>query len=172
MKPIKYHPIARLVHWVMALLIIAALGIALSIDDMPLSPDKIKLISWHKALGITVLCLLAFRLITKLLVDAPAPVKQSPIKMKLTSFVHIVFYILMFAVPLNGWLYSNSSGYGVSYFGLFELPMLIEANEALSHQLKEIHETIGILLLVLVVLHILAVIYHSFKKDGTLKRMV
>jgi len=62
------------------------------------------------------------------------------------------------------------SKYGVKWFGITLAEGL--GNESMRSFFKETHETIGIVLLVLLALHILAVIKHTFiNKDGTLKRM-
>jgi cytochrome b561 len=168
----KYHLVIRILHWVMAICILWALGIVLSIDGMPLSPEKIKLIGLHKSLGMTVLALVAVRLIARLIWKAPAPIDPNPWIVRASQLTTIGFYILMFAVPLAGWVYSNSKGYGVSWFNLFELPRLTGENELLSHKVHEAHEVLGYTLLVLFVIHVLGVIYHLIKRDRTLMRMI
>jgi cytochrome b561 len=167
----KYHPVMRVLHWVMAICILLALGFIFAVDEDP-SPQRFQLIGWHKALGVTVLMLIAFRLIARLLWKTPEPVAQSKALMMLSKIVHVCFYVLMFTVPLVGWLYSNSKGYGVSYFGFFDMPILIDKSPEIADTLKEAHEIQGLALLFIFILHVLGVIYHVMKRDGTLKRMV
>ena len=168
----RYSVAQRVLHWLVAGLIIAALGLAFYTDDMPLSPKKIQYIAWHKSLGISVLTLVAIRLVIRLLTKQPKPINAPAWQNYLAACVHGGLYVLMFVVPLCGWLSSNSHGYGVRYFGWFDLPRLIEANESLAHQLKEAHEVLGFSLLALVVLHVAASVYHALKKDGTIRRML
>ena len=67
---------------------------------------------------------------------------------------------------------SSAKGYTVNYFGLFELPDLVDKDKALGDQLKLIHELLANGLMVLVGLHILAALKHQFiDKDGLLGRM-
>lgn len=67
---------------------------------------------------------------------------------------------------------SSAKGYTVNYFGLFDLPDLVDQNKNLGHQLKEVHEWLANVLMVLVGLHILAAVKHHFiDKDGLLYRM-
>ena len=89
--------------------------------------------------------------------------------MKLT---HLALYLLMLLIPIVGWLMSSAKGYTVNYFGLFELPDLVDKDKALGHQLKEIHEFLANGLMALVGLHILAALKHQFiDKDGLISRM-
>jgi cytochrome b561 len=78
----------------------------------------------------------------------------------------------MLAIPVVGWLMSSAKGYTVNYFGLFELPDLVDKDKVLGHQLKEIHELLANGLMVLVGLHIMAALKHQFiDRDGLLGRM-
>ena len=82
-------------------------------------------------------------------------------------------YLLMFAIPLSGWLMSSAGGFTVNYFGVLPLPDLVDKNKALFEQLKEIHEILNFSLLGVVVIHIVAALKHHFMdKDATLRRML
>jgi cytochrome b561 len=60
-------------HWLTLLLIIAAYVLATILEDMTLSPLKLKLYSWHKWVGITVLFLLPLRLLLRFLDPLRSP---------------------------------------------------------------------------------------------------
>jgi cytochrome b561 len=76
----------------------------------------------------------------------------------------------MVLVPVSGVTMALYSKYGIKWFGITLAEGL--GNETIRDFFKETHEVIGILLLVLLGLHILAVIKHTLvNKDGTLKRM-
>jgi cytochrome b561 len=173
MNKVRYTSIAIILHWVMALLIFATWSIAIAVDDMPLSPIRITGISWHKWLGVTIFFLVILRLLWRAIHPAPALNLAMPAwqerAMKLT---HLALYLLMLLIPIMGWLMSSAKGYTVNYFGLFELPDLVDKDKALGHQLKEIHEFLANGLMALVGLHILAALKHQFiDKDGLLSRM-
>ncbi|MBI2733243.1 MAG: cytochrome b/b6 domain-containing protein, partial [Aquabacterium sp.] len=51
----RYGTVAIVLHWVLALAILTAFAVGVLVDDMPLSPSKIKLINWHKWAGIAIL---------------------------------------------------------------------------------------------------------------------
>jgi len=143
------------------------------VGDMPLSPLRIVGFSWHKWLGITVLFLVIIRLLWRATHPAPKLDLKMPIwQEKVMALTHVALYLLMFAIPLVGWLMSSAKGYTVNYFGLFDLPDLVGKDKALGHQLKEVHELLANVLVALVGLHVLAALKHQFiDKDGLLGRM-
>ena len=76
-------------------------------------------------------------------------------------------------MPLSGWMWSSASNYPVSWFGLLQLPDLVQPSEALKGVFHESHEFLGTLLLVLAVLHALAALKHHFlDRDTVLRRML
>ncbi|STQ89947.1 cytochrome b [Iodobacter fluviatilis] len=169
-----YDSIQVLLHWLVAILIFVAFGLAWTMDDMPLSPTKFKIISWHKWAGITVLGLVAIRLIWLKLKGAPPADPSLPaLQRKLSAGVHHLLYLLMFAMPLSGWLMSSAKGFPVVYLGLWKLPDLVAKNEGLSDTLKNSHELFATALLILIGLHIAAALKHHFiDKDTILARMI
>ena len=170
-----YSRITILLHWVIALLILAAFGLGFVMTDIPgITPTKLKYFSWHKWVGITVLFLAAIRLIWRL--KHPAPPYQHLMprwQLLISGLAHGALYILMFAVPLSGYFYSLAAGVPVVYLGVLPLPVLIDADPVLKPVLKELHLTLTYLLLTLISLHVLAVIKHQFiDKDNIIKRML
>jgi cytochrome b561 len=169
----KYSSFAVLLHWVMALLIISVWIIAIAIDDMPLSPARITGLSWHKWLGVTVFLLVLVRITWRATHPTPPLMVKMPAwQEKAMHLTHWGLYALMLIVPVVGWLMSSAKGYTVNYFGLFELPDLVEQDKALGHLLKEIHEVLANSLMLLVGLHIAAAFKHQWvDRDGLLSRM-
>ena len=125
----------------------------------------------HKSIGITLLGLIAFRIFWRLTHPAPALIKTMKAwEKKLATATHHGLYMLMLLVPLSGLIMALYSKYGIKWFGISLIDGL--GNESMRESFKEAHEIIGIVLLILLGLHLLAVIKHTFiKKDGTLKRM-
>lgn len=169
----RYASPTILLHWLVALLIVVAFGLGLTLSDMPLSPTKFKLIGWHKWLGISVLALVTLRLLGRLLWSAPAlPATMSPLAQQAAKAGHLVLYALMLAVPLSGWSMSSAYGIPVVYLGLFPLPDLVAANETLADQLKEWHQLLTWTLALAVAGHVLVAFKHHFiDRDGLLYRM-
>jgi cytochrome b561 len=125
----------------------------------------------HKSLGISILALIIFRVFWRLTHPAPSLIKTMKVwEKKLASATHHALYLIMVLVPLSGVAMAVYSKYGIKWFGIPLAEGL--GDDAMRDIFKESHEIIGIILLLLLGLHILAVLKHTFvNKDGTLKRM-
>jgi cytochrome b561 len=125
----------------------------------------------HKSFGITILGLIAFRVLWRLTHPAPALIKTMKAwEKKLANATHHALYLVMVLVPVSGAAMALYSKYGIKWFGIPLAEGL--GDDAMRDIFKNAHEIIGIILLVLLGLHILAVLKHTFvNKDGTLKRM-
>ncbi|AZN36655.1 cytochrome b [Iodobacter ciconiae] len=174
MSKTQYDSVQILLHWLMALLICAAFGLAWTMEDMPLSPAKFKMISWHKWAGITVLGLVAIRLIWLKIKGAPAADPGLPAwQSRLSIGVHHLLYLLMFAMPISGWLMSSAKGFPVVYLGLWKLPDLIAKNPEQADFFGNSHGLFATALLILIGLHAAAALKHHFiDKDTILARML
>ena len=170
----RYSKLSIALHWLIAALIIAAFALGFYMTGLQFSLSKLKLFSWHKWLGITVLGLVAIRLISRLFQTAP-PYPESMEKWeKVTAnCVHLALYFFMFAVPLSGYFYTYAAGFPVVYLGLFELPAPIAPDPLLKVQLRTLHEVLTTGMLMLISLHIAAALKHHFiDKDGITNRML
>jgi cytochrome b561 len=168
----RFGLIAIILHWVMALIMIGMLTVGLYMAGLPNSDQKFKLFGLHKSFGIVVLSLAALRLFWRLINITPT--LSSPWWERLAAHaMHLALYGFMFAMPLSGWLMSSSGGYPVSFFGLFELPQIIAANEEWNKFFQEAHEYLGYALIAAIVLHTAAALKHHFiDKDNILRRMI
>jgi cytochrome b561 len=172
---LRYTRPAVLFHWVIALLIIGAFTMGLVMTDIPgITPTKLKYYSWHKWAGVTILALAALRLLWRLTHRAPPyPATMPGWEKSAAHHLHSLLYVLMFAVPLSGYFYTLSAGVPVVYFGLFQLPVLIEPNAELKPVLKQLHYWLNMGLAGAVCLHIAAAMKHVFvDRDGVFKRML
>jgi cytochrome b561 len=171
----RYTNIAMLMHWLVALLIIAAFSLGVTMVDIPgLSPTKLKYFSWHKWLGITVLGLACLRLVWRLTHATPPYPRTMPGWQRTAAHaMHGLLYALIFAVPLSGYFYSLAAGVPVVYLGVLPLPVLIDPNPELKSALKQVHYALNMTLLSGFVLHVLAAFKHQLiDRDGLFKRML
>jgi len=172
--PKRYSGIAQFLHWVIAALIIAQFALAWTAEDLPLGMHKLALFAKHKSFGMTVLMLALLRLAWRFANPPPAlPSGMTGIERSLARVTHIAFYVLLFAMPLTGWMMSSAKNYSVSWFGLFTWPNLVAPNETTFGWLRSTHDTLSDVLLAVAVLHILAALKHHFwNKDDVLLRML
>ncbi|MHB1186466.1 cytochrome b [Thiobacillus sp.] len=169
----RYSTPAIALHWLMALLIFAAFPLGLYMADLPLSPDKLKLYSYHKWIGVTVFLLVAVRLSWRLThTPPPLPAGIAGWQRRASAVVHGLLYLLMIAIPLSGWLMSSAKGFQTVWFGMLPLPDLIEKNRELGNLLAGVHKTLNFTLLALVILHVGAALKHHFiERQPFLQRM-
>lgn len=158
----RYTNTAILLHWVMALLIAVAFPLGLYMADLDPSPFRVKLFIWHKWIGITVLALLLVRILWRLTHRPPAlPAAIPAYAARLSAVVAFLMYVLVFAVPVVGWIHSSAAGHTVVWFNLITLPDLVEKNKELSHFTEELHSTLNWILFGLVSLHVAGALKHQ-----------
>jgi len=171
----RYTKTAMLLHWLSAGLIVAAFSMGLVMVDIPgITPTKLKYYSWHKWMGVTVLALAAVRLLwRKANTPPPHPLGMPAWQMKAADATHVLLYVLIFAVPLSGYLYTTAANVPVVYLGLFQIPALFEGSPELKALFKPVHYWLNMLLLVTVLAHVGAALKHHFiDRDDVLKRML
>jgi cytochrome b561 len=169
-----YGATAIALHWIVALLILANLGLGLYTVGLPLSPQKLRFFSWHKWIGVTVFALAAVRLLWRLRHPAPAlPATMKAWEKAASHASHALLYVFFFATPLTGWLFSSASGFQTVYLGVLPIPDLLAKNKELAEVLKVTHHWMAGGLAALVALHALAALKHHFvDRDDVLARML
>jgi cytochrome b561 len=175
----RYDGVAIALHWVLAVAIVAAFGVGVYMADLPFSPQRVKLINYHKWAGITILALSAVRLLWRLAHRPPPLAPQvlaamPPWQQRAHHANHAAMYVLFFAVPLAGWAYSSAVGLQVVWFGVLPLPDLwpVVDQDFAKAVLKPLHQAGAFALAALVLLHVAAALKHQFvDRDGLLARM-
>lgn len=170
----RYTNTAISLHWLVTALILCAFPLGIYMSDLKLSPLKLQLFSYHKWLGVTVFLLVVIRLLWRATHTPPAlPASIAAWQRRAAHALHHLLYILMFAIPLTGWLMSSAKGVPTVYLGLVQLPDLLGKDKALGHTLENVHATLNYLMLALLVMHVAAALKHHFiERDDTLARML
>ena len=166
--------VTRALHWVTAVLVLAALPLGVWISEMEISLTAIKYFGIHKTLGISVLCLIVLRAIWHRMNPPPAPLSHGVVwQDRLAVAVHRAFYVLLFAMPLSGWIASSATGIDTVIFNRWTLPRIAPVSEVWEAVGFAAHGLIGKVLILVVALHMGGALYRAFvKRDGTLRRMV
>lgn len=167
---IKYGNVSIILHWILAILIIAQIPLGIYMVDLPISMLRGQLFGFHKTIGLSVLILVVLRLLWRLSNVSP----HTPSWQKFAAHtVHFLLYVLMFALPLTGWALSSAAGFPVSFFGLFVLPDLVAPDQHLTLVFLAAHKWLAYILVGLLILHVGAVLQHFiFYRYNLLKRII
>jgi len=109
----RFNAGARLLHWLMAVLVVAMLFIGIGMVSTTSNAYR-QLLELHKPLGIIILLLVAVRLLVRVWSRPPTLPKDMPAVLKFAARVsHVLLYGLMFALPLVGWAMLSAGGYPI-----------------------------------------------------------
>jgi cytochrome b561 len=173
-RPPQYKAAAKALHWLIALMVFGLLAVGLYMTELNTTPQKIQLYMTHKSVGLTVLLLMALRLLYRWRNPAPALPEAMPAWQKrAAALTHVMLYLLLLAMPISGWLMNSASGFPMKYFGWFRVPDLIARDAERLAFFKAAHEYIAWTLIALIVLHVLAALkHHLLNRDDILRRML
>jgi cytochrome b561 len=174
MNSTRYTATAIVLHWLMVVLLVTLFCVGLYMSDLPVSPWKLKVFSWHKWAGVTVFLLVIVRLGWRVTHRPPAlPSGMPEWQQWAARGGHALLYVLMFAVPLSGWLMSSAKGFQTVYFGVLPIPDLLHKNKELGELLETVHQTLAWTLAGVVTGHaIVAFVHHYVDHDDVLTRML
>jgi len=169
-----YNPVAKSFHWLMAILLFGLLALGFYMHDLPLSPQKLQLYSWHKWAGVTAFLLVWLRMFWRVTHRPPALPATMPKLMQFSAHAgHLMLYALMIVIPLSGWLMSSAKGFQTVWFGVLPIPDLIGKNKELGDLLALVHKSLNLLFVAVIISHVGAALkHHIIDKDEILTRML
>lgn len=161
----RYSDGAILFHWLIAVLILANLIGAFATEDWE-GPARATAMGLHKATGFTILVLSLVRLGWRLAHRPPPfPATIGRLEALGARATHMLFYLLMIAIPMTGWLMISAAGERrpFHWYGVFDLPYLpVQGDKAIGGFSHDAHEWLGYALIGLLALHVLAALKHHF----------
>ena len=170
----RYTRVAITLHWLIAAAILCTFLLGQYMTGLQLSPAKLKLYSYHKWIGVTIFLLVLIRLAWRVTHrPPPAPASMPAWQHSAAKIAHFFLYALTLCIPISGWLMSSASGFQVVYLGMLPIPDLLGKSKALADQLKQLHEALNWLMLLVVALHVAAALkHHLVDRDDVLWRML
>jgi cytochrome b561 len=169
-----YTSAAKVLHWLVLVLLIAQFVVAWTMPHIGRNTPVTTLISLHFTIGLVILAVAAIRLGWRVTRGAPEPEAGLPSWQAASArAVHWLLYLLLFMLPLLGWINASWRGMPIVMFGI-ELPRLVSTRAPGWGWTGDLHATLSnYLLLGLVGLHVAAALYHYFiRRDGVLQRML
>lgn len=181
----RYSTVAVILHWLIALAVIALLIAGFWMGDAIRNPETqalaFEVFQLHKSLGLTVLVLTVVRLGWRLGHPAPALPDTMPGWQKTAAHATAwAFYVILLVMPLSGWVIVSTSPFGLPtmWFGLFEWPHITQLTNAanalqINGAAEEVHELLAFGAVGLLFLHVSGALKHHFiDRDDVLARML
>jgi cytochrome b561 len=167
----QYPWFSRLLHWVMAAMVLTMLGIGFAM--VASIGDYHRLLSLHRPLGICIFLFVIVRFINRQLHPPPPfPPTMSAGERRIATASERLLYTLMFAMPLVGWGMLSAAGYPIALVGPIWLPPILPHNVMLYAVLRKTHTVLAYLLFVTFLAHFSAVLFHTFiLRDRLFDRM-
>lgn len=173
--PPGYDPVAKTLHWLTALLLVAQYIVAWTMPAIHRGMKLVGLVEWHVAIGSGLLIVVALRLIWRLTHRPPPPAEGvPPWQRQAAAITHWALYALLLAVPITGWAAASARPWVVRAFGLLTLPPILPSGARIGFEIGDYHGGILVWMLFgIAVTHILAALYHRLgPRDTVLSRML
>ena len=174
----SYTPIAKILHWTTAILVLGNLALGLNMEQFPGfkdgTPDWDARLFIHGSIGALIFWLTVVRFGWRSTHPAPAEPAYLGFWQKTAArVVHASLYFLLLALPLTGYAHRIAGKHPVSFFGLFDWPVVIDGDEPLRVLSGSVHVALALLLIALITVHFGAVIKHLvIDRDNILRRML
>ncbi|WP_394777941.1 cytochrome b [Undibacterium sp.] len=173
--PTSFSLAARLLHWLMAPLLLAMPLIGTGMVNT-VSAWRPWLADIHKPLGLALLALAIARLLLRISEgkeNAQRTISSAPgWQQRMAALSHFVLYGAMLIMPLLGWGMLSAAGYPLPGIGAFHLPAIAPQNVVLYACLRYAHGACGILFFAAIVVHVAAGLLHALiLKDGVFSGM-
>ena len=170
-----YGWIAIALHWVMAIVIFGMFGLGIYMVELTYYDALYKILpAIHKGFGVLLAMFLAIRILWRWTNPIPSPVAaSSALQNRLAIVLHRIFYLLIAAIIISGYLISTADGSAISVFGLFSVPASITGIPEQEDSAGFVHQYLAYALIGLVVVHASAALKHHFiDRDDTLLRIL
>lgn len=171
----RWGSVIKALHWLMLLLVVGLATVGWYMKGLPNSPDKIEVYALHKSFGLTLLALAVLRLSWRTFIDRerpPLPPGMPTWQRFGAHASHVALYVLLFAIPLSGWLFNSAANFPLRWFGLFSVPSLSGPDAALKAFAGAAHWALFWALCAVLAAHVGAALWHHFvRRDEVLRRM-
>jgi cytochrome b561 len=162
-------------HWTIAALVLLV-QVPAGITMVAVGPGTLQNVCYniHKTDGLVIFLLAIIRLGWRWsnpvpLLPADMPVWQA----RLAHTTHALLYIVLFLMPITGFLYTAMGGFPVPFFMVYDLAKWVPVNKPVAEIFKYAHLSLQFVLYLTVLLHVAGALYHHFgRRDGVLLRML
>ncbi|MFD7006441.1 cytochrome b [Rhodococcus jostii] len=170
-RPLRFAPTVRLLHWAMAVMVIAQLLVG---AVMVTTLDHYHLLrAVHVPLGAAILLLVIVRIGNRLVCRTPAtPATMGPVERRVATASEYLLYGLLVIQPLTGWAMLSAGGNPITLYQHLHLPTLLAPDPTIYAVLRRAHTAFAYLLFFTFTAHMTAVLFHVLVlTDRLLDRM-
>lgn len=171
----RFGLVSKALHWTAAALMLGLIWLGWYMVDLTYYDKWYNAsLHYHKSLGLLVLVLALVKIGWQWHTRAPASLPDLKTWEKVgAKLMHYVLWGMLLLLPITGYLISTSAGKPIQLFNWFELPPLVEVDEALRELAIAVHYYLAYAALLLIAAHAGAALKHHFiNRDDTLKRML
>lgn len=165
-------------HWLLAVSIFFLFISSWWMMGLPLPSQELQFRAFpfqlHKNVGLTLVILLGIMLYMRFKYPPAPPVESdmSPAMHKISILAHTAIYGLIFFVCISGYLSSAHTRWDTVFWWVIKFPRIAAADEEMNEFWGELHTYSAWILLGLVAIHIAGAVYHSYRNDGIIRRMM
>ncbi len=169
----EYGLVAIALHWVVALMVFGLFGLGFYMTGLEYTDSWYRRAPWlHKSFGLLTFALVSFRLVWRLTGEKPVMVPMPGWERVAALLAHRVLYLLLFLVPVSGYLISTADGRGIDFFNWFEVPALLSGYDRQEDMAGAVHLFLALAIIGMTGLHTAAALKHHFiDKDSTLLKI-
>lgn len=170
----RYSTVSLVLHWLIAALVLTQV-LLITVRESSPAPMARELLDLHRSVGLSILILTILRILWRVFNPAIPLLAAMPLWEKLVARgTHILFYVLLIALPLTGWAAAGATGREIQWFGLFQWPLLpIGGGKPMADTLIDVHGWLVKGVYVLLFLHVAGALKHQFvDRDNVLHRMI
>ncbi|MDT8857862.1 cytochrome b [Paracoccaceae bacterium Fryx2] len=169
-----YRPTARALHWMVAILLLATIpaGAVMVQEGLPRWLQN-TLFIFHKNIGVVILFLVVLRLAFRATFPPPPMPDSVPtLQQKIARLTHAILYVLLIVMAVSGYVRVTAGGFPLEALDALMVPRPLPKSDAVAEVAKSIHFYTRFALIGVILLHILAALFHGFvRKDGVFSRM-
>jgi len=179
MSATRYGGTTKLLHWLVFLLVMNQFIVGPVMMRVP-SGETVggytqgQLYEWHKSIGLTVLAVMIVRYVWRRAATLPdwAP-NLSDGEKRVIHWTERLLYVMLFAMPISGFLFVMAGNFGVQFFNRWDVPHPIGPNATLARAGQVVHETGALVLAAGLLVHWGVIIrHHWLHRDRYVRRML
>lgn len=169
-----FSPITLVMHWFVAALLFAIVGLGIAIPQIGDEARRVDLGQVQNLLGTVLFVVSIYRFWARVTSYHPLPVgTPNPMEVIISRSVAVALALAMVLLPIAVWLYRSAAGVPIDLPGGFSIPVLVGPNESVKNVVGVLFNIGATAFLAGLGLHIFGACKNHFVlKNDAVKRML